>query len=514
MGAGPHRPGISGAQSRCLGNLGRLLGWNAVRRTPPPFENFGTTDESTVLTRSFRVCTRWESTGYGSPVRHSWFDQTGAQLPESLSEAQLSLSRELVDDIETSQRGPEQILLKALRLARLRENTGAAAWLRWELGGYANSAECRPWMRYFGRFLDQSETTGYWMPLAGVMGTIAAMQTQVETLRVPNMHYAPSSSNPNEFVGGTYGNQAIDKVLQPGRDVLARLQALTTALQTLTSIRSKVLAAVHGFAVHEYHALAFSGLAHSIFEKHRGLVDARLKDLLPGVLEKIPSVSDRLAVGDHEAISQAMSTLRRVIKAVADGVYPPSESPITIDGAQYEIGSDKVLNRIDLFVRQHCPSETRSKRLKRTMADIHGRVCAAVHADVTGGEASALFLGTYLALGEILEIASQAKAQSAAKPLEADSLSASRQATPSSSASVDKPKETIPVKSCLWCAIEGSSPRRLEPGQPRECPECGHVFKGSGWDGIDAHWKAKHEGTGVPYGEFWSATSSCQRHHQ
>ena len=25
------------------------------------------------------------------------------------------------------------------------------------------------------------------------------------------------------------------------------------------------------------------------------------------------------------------------------------------------------------------------------------------------------------------------------------------------------------------------------------CPECGHTFLGNGWDGIDAHWRAKHE---------------------
>lgn len=25
------------------------------------------------------------------------------------------------------------------------------------------------------------------------------------------------------------------------------------------------------------------------------------------------------------------------------------------------------------------------------------------------------------------------------------------------------------------------------------CPECGHVFRGNGWGGIDAHWRAKHE---------------------
>jgi len=28
---------------------------------------------------------------------------------------------------------------------------------------------------------------------------------------------------------------------------------------------------------------------------------------------------------------------------------------------------------------------------------------------------------------------------------------------------------------------------------PKSCPECGHVFQGNGWDGIDAHWRAKHE---------------------
>ncbi|MDB5660880.1 MAG: hypothetical protein JWS10_3495 [Cypionkella sp.] len=29
-------------------------------------------------------------------------------------------------------------------------------------------------------------------------------------------------------------------------------------------------------------------------------------------------------------------------------------------------------------------------------------------------------------------------------------------------------------------------------GSAKVCPECGHVFKGNGWDGIDAHWKSKH----------------------
>jgi hypothetical protein len=39
-------------------------------------------------------------------------------------------------------------------------------------------------------------------------------------------------------------------------------------------------------------------------------------------------------------------------------------------------------------------------------------------------------------------------------------------------------------------------------GERKVCPECGHVFKGKGWDGIDAHWGAKHERV-MPYKEAW-----------
>jgi N-carbamoylputrescine amidase len=40
-------------------------------------------------------------------------------------------------------------------------------------------------------------------------------------------------------------------------------------------------------------------------------------------------------------------------------------------------------------------------------------------------------------------------------------------------------------------------------GQPQcLCPECGHVFRGNGWDGIDSHWKSKHEHV-MSYEQAW-----------
>jgi hypothetical protein len=41
------------------------------------------------------------------------------------------------------------------------------------------------------------------------------------------------------------------------------------------------------------------------------------------------------------------------------------------------------------------------------------------------------------------------------------------------------------------------------------CPECGHRFQGHGWDGIDAHWRARHENV-MPYEKAWELIRADQ----
>jgi len=59
------------------------------------------------------------------------------------------------------------------------------------------------------------------------------------------------------------------------------------------------------------------------------------------------------------------------------------------------------------------------------------------------------------------------------------------------------------VKTCLCCA------KNLPTTSQKDCPLCGHQFKGHGWDGVDAHWKAHHEAQ-MPYTTFW--TGLCDSH--
>ena len=35
--------------------------------------------------------------------------------------------------------------------------------------------------------------------------------------------------------------------------------------------------------------------------------------------------------------------------------------------------------------------------------------------------------------------------------------------------------------------------KEMRKERPRICPECNHYFDGNGWEGIDAHWRSKHQ---------------------
>ncbi len=44
---------------------------------------------------------------------------------------------------------------------------------------------------------------------------------------------------------------------------------------------------------------------------------------------------------------------------------------------------------------------------------------------------------------------------------------------------------------------------KVKTKDKKVCPECGYVFQGKGWTGIDAHWKSKHKGI-MSYEEAWA----------
>jgi hypothetical protein len=325
--------------------------------------------------------------------------------PRSIDAHKLSLSRDLVDDIELSRLNPEQLLLKASRLARLIDDKTTLNWLSFELRGYPNTELSRKYMIFFNRMTDEKKLRGYWNPLGSLSAWAEVMQTEIKQLRIPDLNVSISSSNPHEWVAGSVNNN-VEKVVAPVNAVLKRLHEQTTDVARFREIQSRVMAEIHSFAVQTYYRLAFKNVTDSIFREHQVAIDELLRRDACDVLEKIPAITTRLSEGDTEAISQALNSCRRMIKAFADSVQPPQDGEVEENGGKYCIGSEKVLNRIQYFLSQRCTSKSRKKRIIENLRFLWERVSVGVHNDINSDEARALFLQCYLTLGEILTASS------------------------------------------------------------------------------------------------------------
>jgi hypothetical protein len=193
--------------------------------------------------------------------------------------------------------------------------------------------------------------------------------------------------------------------MAPVRAVIDEARSLSDAIQTFAGIRSKTLALLHYYTANIYHERVFSGLAESMFDKFKKTVDELLVARSGDILERVPAIYDRLAEGSQEAISQALTTCRRIIHAFADAVFPASDTPIQVDGETVNVGPEQYLNRINAYVARHVQSDSRRTKLRQTLRNVHERTSAGVHNEVTPDEARALFLETYILLGEILTMA-------------------------------------------------------------------------------------------------------------
>lgn len=322
---------------------------------------------------------------------------------ESISKHKLDLACQLLDDVEMSRMPLENIVMKASRLARLVENEDVRQWLEYEMAGYDLNSAKTPYASLTGRLKDTVDLRGFWDPIASINTQIETNKTHLIQLTVPDISYSPSSANPNECVGA-WSATNIPKITQPATDTLKRMQVLSDQVSQLSSIKSKVLSLIHRFVRDVYYQLSFSNIQESIFNETKSHIDGLLATHCGDVLEKIPSVYDRLAQNEAESISHALTTCRRMIDSFANIIISPTTDTIDSDGKILEVKNGKTKNRIEVFFRLHTKSESRRDRLRQRLDRLYDRVSAGVHDDVTTEEARFLFLDTYLLLGEVVSL--------------------------------------------------------------------------------------------------------------
>lgn len=299
----------------------------------------------------------------------------------SRSEHVSALAKELLDGIESEQLPAESLIHKATRLANAVGNENAVLFWSWEITGIdRRHPKAVAYMKMTGRYRQSAGKLdySYIQPLPAVQQAITETERQLK--------------------------RQLDAT-QPGRPDDVMTGVLRRSLWDMRTIRLCVRRWLHNFAMRIYHEKLFSGMAETVFERYKGQVDTLLAEHCGDVLDKFPAIYDRLAEGDAEAVSQGLTTCRRVLESFADAVNPPSDRTITVDGKSVSLNKSNWRARVREYLDDRVTSTARKGRLTRTLRDLANRLGAAVHDDVAPDEGKALLLHTYLFVGEVITLA-------------------------------------------------------------------------------------------------------------
>jgi hypothetical protein len=160
----------------------------------------------------------------------------------------------------------------------------------------------------------------------------------------------------------------------------------------------------------------YTSINESIFGRYRAKVDTLLADGATELLQQFNAVYRRLQEAAEasptqpvaEELSQAITTCRRILKAVVDHVLPPRDQP---SASGHSLDDAHHRNRLFEFTKQTIESKSTNKLTDVMIAGLYDRFVAVdtmtnkgVHAAVAFEMANLCALNTYIICGEIISL--------------------------------------------------------------------------------------------------------------
>jgi hypothetical protein len=186
--------------------------------------------------------------------------------------------------------------------------------------------------------------------------------------------------------------------------------AVTEARQMLARIRNQI----GDYLSETERQILFGQVNADVFERNRRYVDERLLQLAPQALEQFASAYRRQSEGDAEARSHALTSCRRVLKTLADVLYPASNAMVEgVDGVERKMTDDKFVMRLCQFagdkIGMSGPSRdlllSQIKMLGDRLDALNALGSKGVHDEVTAAEVDQCLIQTYLTAGDLLRLA-------------------------------------------------------------------------------------------------------------
>jgi hypothetical protein len=313
---------------------------------------------------------------------------------------------------------------RALRIATLRHDYGNQLWLHWELTD-----------------LQATKTQKSLDPvITKITGQLNALLGAEESRRESNQAYLRFERNrisvvdKNEVIIGLslgqleqgllLSRKVYDDLIVPtnltqidtffyAKEMDASKAKMIPDMAQAEQILERIKTAIHSFLVATESELDDGQKESLLFSRAQEYINTALAKHAPSALEKFVAARDRLYSGQPEDLAHALTSCRRMIKALADALYPPSDEMVTgDDGIERKMSDDLYRNRLLQYVREKLRKRTQSSVIQKTLDSLGARLQSldslaskGVHDDVSGAEAETCIVWTYLLAADIVRIA-------------------------------------------------------------------------------------------------------------
>jgi hypothetical protein len=234
--------------------------------------------------------------------------------------------------------------------------------------------------------------------------TVAELESELDAAKeqmkvAQDRDVSVSSSNPHQTVYSPIGNGFEREKLRG---------IITGNSKKINQLKSSY----YNFVLGVYYEMKFKGIAEDIFQKRKLIVDKALSEHLPETMEKFVVAYENLKSTKPEDWSNALTTCRRIIKDVANLLYPPTDEKIeTADGKKIKLDDEHYIIRIKEFVKKNQKSESFEALLGSQLEFTADRLDAiykgtnkGTHTNVTQEEAERFVMYTYMLLGDLLSL--------------------------------------------------------------------------------------------------------------
>lgn len=307
----------------------------------------------------------------------------------SKSDAVLQLSNECLQILQNSKGLVSQAVRKLQLVASLIGDNELEIWCQFHLGSHSSKVP---------RLKKEESQEAFEVRRKQFLNELKNFASVEEIL--PRLNSGGGGFQSIEKIEGIREHFIRQKVSNDGTTYMYYL------LDTINSCRNKTFEKASRF----YNQYAFGSIPQEKFDAIRVHVDDLLLDLCPEAIEQFMAAYARLSSTSAEDWSQALTSCRRVIKSVADALYPPKAT----NEGERKLGEEQYMNRLWAFLDENVPTGS-NKTLAKAHVDylgsfldqLNSKSSKGVHATVTYEETVRVVLYTYLTLGDVLEFSNK-----------------------------------------------------------------------------------------------------------